>query len=534
MKTVASYRLSTAVLVVALGAVAVPSLVCAEGDSASAAAHKPHVLQVGTHDGRTGAFVTIQDAVNAALPGDWVLVGEGDYKERGTASAGVLITTPGIHLRGMDRDRVIVDGTNAGFPACSADANAQDATPEGRDGVVVNKVDGVTVENLTACNFLSGSAGHGNQIWWNGGDGSGVIGMGSWGGAYLTATSTWFDSGSGNAGQYGIFVSNARGPGLLERSYASNMADSGFYVGACTDCNAVLRSLHAQNSALGYSGTNAGGHLVIEDSEWDLNRSGIVPSSLANDDPPSPQDGACPNHPGRSCTLIQHNYVHDNNNPSTPAVGLTAGSVIGSGIDLTGGRNNTVRENLIARNGSYGVLVNDYPDAALPAVPTWCQGGTPGFAPPPPFDAIIAPVVPCYFFATGNRVEHNRFADNGSFGNPSNADMANAALPSADTNCFRHNHDHKLGQPTTFPVGLQDPAVAGTCGTAWNPDFTQITVLFLDVICAAYGPASGACVTGGPGYPNPAPVQLLPIPRERGMEDPCSGVPRNSWCTNER
>jgi hypothetical protein len=85
------------------------------------------------------------------------------------------------------------------------------------------------------------------------------------------------------------------------------MADSSFYVGACADCNAVLRHAHAQNSAQGYSGTNAGGHLTIEDSEWDLNRSGIVPSSLAIADPPSPQNGACPNLPTASCTVIQRN-----------------------------------------------------------------------------------------------------------------------------------------------------------------------------------------------------------------------------------
>ncbi len=520
------------VLSVALAATAVPALARADDDGG----RHGRVLQVGSHHGKSGGFVTIQDAVNAARPGDWVLIGEGDYKEHGgdAWNAGVWIVTPGIHLRGMDRNRVIIDGTSAGFGACSQEPNAQDATARGRDGIVVYKADGVSIENLTACNFPSGSGGHGNQIWWNGGDGSGVVGMSSYRGAYLTASSTAFDSESGRGGQYGIFVSNARGPGVVEHSYASNMADSAFYVGACADCNAVLRRLHAQNSALGYSGTNAGGHLVIEESEWDLNRSGIVPSSLANDDPPPPQDGACPDHSGRSCTLIQRNYVHDNNNPNTPAVGLTAGSVIGSGIDLTGGRNNTVRDNLIVRNGSYGVLVNDYPDGSLPAVAAWCQGGTQAFAPPPPFDTIIAPLVPCWFFATGNRIEHNRFADNGGFGNPSNGDLANAALPSGNTNCFRHNRDHKLGQPTTFPVGLQDPAVAGTCGAAWNPDFGQITVLFLDVLCAAFGPASGACVTGGPGYPQSTALQLLPIPKEQGMENPCAGVPRNSWCPKER
>jgi hypothetical protein len=240
----------------------------------------------------------------------------------------------------MNRNRVIVDGTNPGFGACSANAVAQNYGPgnTGRNGIEALLVDGVSIENLTVCNFLADAAGNnGNQIWWNGGDGSGQIGMSSYRGSYLTASSTWYDASVPNAAQYGIFASNSRGPGLIEYSHASNMANSSYYVGACADCNATLRHVHAQNSAQGYSGTNAGGHLTIEDSGGDSNRSGIVPSSLANDDPPSPQNGACPNQPIVSCTVIQRNYVHDNNNPNTPAFGDAATTAIGTGIDLTSG-----------------------------------------------------------------------------------------------------------------------------------------------------------------------------------------------------
>jgi hypothetical protein len=357
--------------------------------SPSGSRPKPKALLVGTYQGKKGKYDTIQEAVNAASPGDWILIGPGVYHEQGAANAGVLITTPNLHLRGMDRNQVVVDGTYPGYGTCSTNPAAQNFGPgdSGRDGIEVLKVDVVSIENLTACNFLGGPGGNdGNQIWWNGGDGSGQIGLGSFYGAYLTASSTYFDSSVPNAGQYGIFVSNSKGPGVVERSYASNMADSSFYVGACANCNTILAHVHAQNSALGYSGTNAGGHLVLEDSEWDLNRVGILPSSLANDDPPSPQDGACPNDPTKSCTLIQRNYVHDNNNPNVPAFSLAAGSPVGTGIDLSGGRNNTVQYNLVVRNGAWGILANDYPDPSLPAVPTWCAGGIPFFNPPAPYD----------------------------------------------------------------------------------------------------------------------------------------------------
>jgi parallel beta-helix repeat protein len=498
----------------------------------STLASGPAVLQVGSFNGQTGAYTTIQAAVNAARPGDWILIGPGDYHEQGAPNAGVLITAPGIHLRGMDRNGVIVDGTAAGFGACSANPAAQSYGPNGtgRDGIEVLKVSGVSIENLTTCNFLSDPSGSdGNQIWWNGGDGSGQIGLGSFHGGYLTASTTFFSSTLTNAAQYGIFVSNSQGPGAIEHSYASNMADSSFYVGACADCNATLRQVHAENSAQGYSGSNAGGHLVIEDSEWDLNRSGIVPSSLANDDPPSPQNGACPGVPNSSCTLIQRNHVHDNNNPNTPSFGIAATTAIGTGIDITGGRNDTVQNNLIVNNGAWGILVNDYPDPTLPAVPTYCQGGIPGFNPPPPYNQILGPLIPCYFYAYGNVVQNNRFSGNGSFGNPTNGDLANAALPISAGNCFRGNRDLTSGQPTSAPGQLQDPAVAGTCGAPWNPPPTQLVPLVLQVLCAGLGPSSGACVAG-PGYPQPTGVQLLPIPSEPGLRDPCAGVPTNSWC----
>ena len=370
------------------------------------------VLQVGSYGGQKGTFATIQLAVDAAQPGDWVLIAPGDYHETGAPDAGVHIMTKGIHLRGMSRNGVVIDGTRPGFGTCSNDPAAQVKTSSGRNGIEVVQVDGVSIENLTVCNFLGDTSGDGgNQIWWNGGDGRGVIGMGGYWGAYLTASTTYYSD--LNAAYYGIFVSNSKGPGVIEQSYASNMADSAFYVGACPDCNAVLRFVHAENSAVGYSGSNSGGHLVVETSEWDLNRVGIQPTSLANDDPPSPQNGACPDDASQSCTLIQFNYVHDNNNPNTPGLGLAGSVPIGTGIEISGGRNDTVRGNKVTNNGAWGILINDYPDFSAPTASTYCQGGTTNFT--PTFKAaaelaavlaLVAPskTIPCYFNAYGNHI----------------------------------------------------------------------------------------------------------------------------------
>src|SRR5437899_1478410 len=83
---------------------------------------------------------------------------------------------------------------------------------------------------LSVCNYLTGpNGGEGNEIWWNGGDGSGKIGMGPWWGNYITATSTYSNGVDTPFADYGIFVSNSRGPGVVDHSYASGMGDAGYY-----------------------------------------------------------------------------------------------------------------------------------------------------------------------------------------------------------------------------------------------------------------------------------------------------------------
>src|ERR1700756_2188091 len=97
------------------GAIACTALFAAS-PSTTAHAAGPNVLLVGTYNGIAGRYTSIQAAVNAAQPGDWILIGPGDYHEQQDYTnpswpSGVWIQTPGLHLRGMDRNAVIVDGT---------------------------------------------------------------------------------------------------------------------------------------------------------------------------------------------------------------------------------------------------------------------------------------------------------------------------------------------------------------------------------------------------------------------------------------
>src|SRR5262249_36984757 len=83
----------------------------------------------------------IQTAVDAADPGDLVLVEKGSYVES------VFVTTPSITIRGVDRNEVILDGKFTLGTGVMVAANA------------------VAVENMTARNFTL------NGFYWTGVDG---------------------------------------------------------------------------------------------------------------------------------------------------------------------------------------------------------------------------------------------------------------------------------------------------------------------------------------------------------------------------
>src|SRR5215831_15586133 len=114
----------------------------------SAGAAAAAVLRVGTYKGQAGDFTSIQDAVDAAAPGDWILIAPGDYHEQadhrgpGPADepgAGVMIRTPDIHVRGLDRNLVVIDGTKPGSHPCDKSAAAQDPGPLDSSGQPVGR-----------------------------------------------------------------------------------------------------------------------------------------------------------------------------------------------------------------------------------------------------------------------------------------------------------------------------------------------------------------------------------------------------------
>jgi hypothetical protein len=501
------------------------------------------VLRVGSYHAIKGQYSSIQAAVRAAKPGDWILIGGGDYKTKPSSirtprgapdfPAGLLITQGGLHIRGMNRNTVIVDGTKPGSGVCSRSASAQNfglrgggseygyARParaaSGVNGVMVWKAPNVSIENLTVCNFLGGSRDAGNGIWWNGGANSGQVGGHGFSGAYLTATSTFFQN-EATVATYGIYSSNWTG-GTWDQTYASNFNDSGYYIGACGQiCDQTISHAWGEYNALGYSGSNSGGQLVVETSQFDNNEDGFVTNSLNGDNPP-PQDGSCP-HGGtspithtHSCWVFMHNYVHDNNNPNVPSAGSAAAGPVGTGMTVAGGRNDTIMDNRFVNNDAWGLALVPYTDNGSP-----CPGGT--------ADSPLTGNGTCLWDDYGNAVVDNTFSHNGGYGNPTNGDFEQLNLEVHPDSCFSGNTDSG-GSLNAAALALQQsyPCPETNAGTNLNLGFLN------EVLCDSRVSLPPFGCQPSDHYPRRSQVIMHPLPKGlRTMPHPCQGVPSNPWC----
>jgi parallel beta helix pectate lyase-like protein len=308
---------------------------------------------------------TVEAAVDAAAPGDTILL------DRGTYPGGVVVprTKPNLTIRGVDRNAVVFDGADV------------------RDDAIDVLADGVTLQNLSAHNFRR------NGFYWDG-----VTGFT---GSYLTV---W------NVLGYGIYSEDATG-GLIEHDYVSGAADAAYYIGECNPCRTTIRRVTARLSAVGYSGTNASGALVVRDSIWDRNGAGILPNSLANEKDP-PQENA----------LIVGNNVTRSGRARVPLNTPLAG-YWGIGIGIAGGNRNRVLQNRVTGSRRYGIAVF--------RTPWWVP-----FGEPPP-----GPRLP--WRPAANSVRGNVARTSGL------ADLALSATARAG-NCFRTNRAVKA-----MPARLQ-------------------------------------------------------------------------------
>jgi hypothetical protein len=529
------------------------------GGSRTAKKHRPKVLRVGKYKHMRGQYKTIQEALAVAQPGDWILIGPGDYKQSSQtpiggygddrAPADIVVTTPNLHIRGMDRNTTVIDGTKPGSPQCSSKESDQNfGTPEGdngkgvklysgNNGIVVYKTPGVWLQNFTACNFLGSNSG-GDGIWFDGGASTGEQHIGSWWGEYVSATSTyWAGPEPQPSAKYGVYASNTYGPGVYDHAYASNMADAGIYIGACPDCHTTVNHSRFEYNALGYSGSNSGGHLLIENTEFDKNQEGVATTSQNNDDQPAPQEGLCPkgaqnpSPPAAAqrkdiCWVMIHSRIIENNDAASPRSSAAPG-LLGTGMTDAGGRNDLVVENTFSGNNAWGMLILPYPGVEEKPPPQIlskfpedeCRGGT---------KAEVEGKHECIFEPWANEVAKNTFAKNGGYGHPSNGDIGEVAAAEAKqkTNCWHGNTGEVAGEPSSEPKLIQ--TTHGKCEEADKGGESLASPLAAEATCDSQLLAE---CPGAPGvsYPREE-TKMMPLRQEPTMPDPCIEVPRNLWC----
>ena len=474
-----------AVLVTLAGAVATAAAAAPAGSSA-------HVLRVGTWNGKTGTYTSIAAAVRSAKPGDWILVAPGDYREQPEQRDGVRIATPNVHIRGMSRANVIVDGTQPRAPEpCAPQARWQNlgSSANGRNGIVADAPND-SVENLTICNFVGGR------------DSQQIAAHRAFQGSLLTVTSTFVSR--NQPALYGISVSHAPGPIRITDSFVSNMADSAFHIGGCADCNAVFDQDTAEHSVIAFTAIDAGGRLTVEHSVFRDNTAGIDLASEQDDSSPPPQDGACLHRAG-SCTIIENNVVDGNNDPNVPGGQGGVVRLIGAGILIAGGRHDTIVHNTVRDQGAYGIVVTPYPWLGQPDAPgAHCQAGRRGTVSGTPL---------CFFDASGNVISGNVLRGNGSFGNPTNGNFADASA---------HGDSGFFG-----PIGAQIACATeafGSCHGTDRPVVRELEALGRALGVRTHVPISRARYPGLTRMTAPAPAT------QPSMPDPCRGVPANPWC----
>jgi hypothetical protein len=264
-------------------------------------------------------YPTIQAAVDAARPGDLVRIAPGTYREQVVVPA----AKRDLVIRGLDRNRVVLDGGNG----------------RRRAGIAVH-ASGVAIENLTVRGYAS----------------DGIVfapprgakePIDGWRVSWVTVA---------NDALHGIDALGSRG-GLVEHVLASGHGGAGLRLGRCQPCDALITDSVAERGASGFEGVNAGGNIVVAHSQFRDNRVGVMLVTAGDDDAYHQQD-----------TAVVGNVIADNDNRRAAG----GGDAFGIGVLVRGGRRDGVARNLITGHPGAGVLLT--PSDSAPAQEISVQG----------------------------------------------------------------------------------------------------------------------------------------------------------------
>ncbi|MET8082344.1 right-handed parallel beta-helix repeat-containing protein [Streptomyces sp. NPDC005303] len=256
---------------------------------------------------------SIQQAVDAAEPGDTVLVAPGTYRES------VKVSTPGITLSGMGRSTVIEPDPQKATGKCAEAGNGICVL-----GTKEHDVEGVTIASLTVTGFT----------------GTGVFAMATDGLTVRNVTAV-------KNGVWGI-AQERSAHGVFRRNTARDNGDAGLFL-----ANTIKEEAGA---------TDAGG-TVIEHNRLEGNRIGITVRRLRNlTVAENHLTGNCAgvfvvgdeNKPRAGALTVRDNTLVKNNKSCPKTARLDA--LQGSGIVLTGTEDTLVTHNRVIGNSGASSL----------------------------------------------------------------------------------------------------------------------------------------------------------------------------------
>lgn len=256
--------------------------------------------------GSSGNFTDeLKGALIGAQPGETIAIASGTFDVTSELS---LTGVDGVTLKGQGRDQTILDFSQA-------------VTGGGGNGLTVESVDGVTIEQLAIQNT----------------EADGIVVHASSNASIHDVRVEWTDGADPNNGRYGIYPAQVDGV-YLDNVLAIGASDAGIYVGECQ--HIIVRNSEAHDNVAGFQIENS-----FDSESYDNWAHGNTAGMMWHDLP-----GKTYQHNGGR-HLAHDNLIEDNNHPNFGHAGdivseLPAGlGALIMAVDDVEWRNNTAKNN---------------------------------------------------------------------------------------------------------------------------------------------------------------------------------------------
>ena len=249
--------------------------------------------------------VSIQGAVNEALPGDLIRVFPGTYHEN------VYIDKDNISLQG-----VVIKGK---WPTLEGEHKINDA--------FLYSGNGILIENFKIVNYK------GNGI------------MGQAGNNFILRNNWIIDT-----GVYGIFPQYGKN-GLIEHNVVSKIADAAIYVGMCDNVDVLHNQVFDNVAGIEIENSR---HCLVENNYAHNNSGGLLAFIT-------------PGLPIKTTfdVIFRNNFVVNNNHENFAAPGsIVSGVPEGTGILIMAADDVIIENNIISGNDNAGILIVDLANGA--------------------------------------------------------------------------------------------------------------------------------------------------------------------------